>query len=120
MRHIIFAVVTIGVFLTSGAALGKTGDQISMPNKVRTFLSNITGSWRMDGATRGTFNCKWDSGHSTLVGVEQFQNADGSGTLSDIWHWDGISEDGVILNWSCSNNDGFGYGQVRGRYCLRP
>ena len=37
----------------------------------------------MDGATKGTLNCEWNPGKNTLVGVEQFQNADGSGTLSD-------------------------------------
>ena len=114
-RNLIIVAVVTFTGTTSGESQANSRVPSGMPKKVRQFFNSIAGSWRMEGATMGTFTGKWDPGHSTLIGSEHFQNTDGSGFLSDIWHWDGISADGVILNWSCSTNDGFGYGQVRGK-----
>jgi len=115
MRRFIIIAIAVIVIATSEGAHATSGIPTGMPKNIRSFLDNMCGSWRMDGATKGTSEYEWNPGQSTLIGVEQFQIEDVSGTLSDIWHWDGISEQGVILSWSCTSNEGFAYGEVQGK-----
>ncbi len=62
MRRLLCAVVAVGVLFTAGVSIAQE-DAPQMPEKVRAFLDNVTGTW-IDNDEEGTgkVEVRWDSG----------------------------------------------------------
>jgi len=121
MRRLLFAVVAVGVMSVAGLSFAQDKESPQMPEKVREFLDNMTGSWNVesiwDGEAEmtGGIETDWDARKNTLIGNGEFLFGDASGSWSSILHWDAKSEDGVILSWSGSSTEGFEYGKIHGK-----
>jgi hypothetical protein len=110
------AVVASIVVFAAGVSYAQESSPASMPEKVRKFLDNMTGTWRSDDEEgEGKGKIRWDSGKGTLIESGQFQYGDVFGTWTGLWYWDGISEDGVIGCASVSTSHGFAHGRLRGK-----
>ena len=86
-----------------------------MPKQVHQFFDNLNGAWRVVSPGKGTYTLEWCAGDSTLVGAEEFQAEEMSGTLTEIWQWDGVSKDGVVVSWSGLFSKGFASAEIRSR-----
>ncbi|MFC1636490.1 nuclear transport factor 2 family protein [Planctomycetota bacterium] len=116
MRRLMVSVVAVVVVFAAGVSYAQESGPASMPEKVRKFLDNMTGTWRSDdGEGEGKAEIRWDSGKGTLIESGQFQYGDVFGTWTGLWYWDGISEDGVIGCASVSTRYGFAHGKLRGK-----
>ena len=116
MRRFMVAVVAVVVVFAAGVSYAQESGPASMPEKVRKFLDNMTGTWRSnDEEGEGKAEIRWDSGKGTLIESGQFQYGDVFGTWTGLWYWDGISEDGVIGCASVSTRYGFAQGKLRGK-----
>ena len=116
MRRFTVAVIAVVIVFSAGVSYAQESGPASMPEKVRKFLDNMTGTWRTDdeeGDSKGEI--RWDSGKGTLIESGQFQEGDVFGTWTGLWYWDGISEDGVIGCASVSTSHGFAHGKLRGK-----
>ena len=69
-----------------------------MPKKVRAFRDNLVGSWNIGGVAGGKYECEWNLGKNAVIGNRRFKIGDIAGSGSDLWYWDGESEDGVIAS----------------------
>jgi ketosteroid isomerase-like protein len=93
----------------------QTAKPNGMPKKVHQFLDNLNGAWRVVSPGKGTYTLEWCAGDSTLVGAEEFQAEEMSGALTEIWQWDGVSRDGVVVSWSGLFSKGFASAEIRGK-----
>jgi len=116
MRRFMVAVVAVGVVFAAGVSYAQESGAPTMPEKVRGFLDNLTGTWKVDdeeGISKEEI--RWDSGKGALIENGQFQGWGAFATWTGLWYWDGISEDGVILCVSVSTSHGFAHGELRGK-----
>jgi len=116
MRRFMIAVVAVGVVFAAGASYAQEIGAPTMPEKVRGFLDNLTGTWKVDdeeGISKEEI--RWDSGKGALIENGQFQGWGAFATWTGLWYWDGISEDGIILCVSVSTSHGFAHGELRGK-----
>lgn len=109
------AIVSVVVF--SGVSFTQDIKPPKMPAKVRAFLNRMTGTWSRDGEVVGTFENNWDHGGSALIGTGNMVVKELAlpFKLTQIWYWDGLSDNGVIRTWSASASSGFANGMFRGK-----
>lgn len=89
-----------------------------MPEGVRTFLNNFVGTWNFDGRVKGTQTAEWDAGKGALIVLRQYlpeAPSDISGYSSAFFRWDGTTNDGIIMCWNSSTNQGISYGETKGK-----
>ena len=115
MRRLLFAVVAVGVLFNAGLSIAQEKAAPQMPEKVRAFLDNLTGTWNIDGTSKGECELAWDTGKGAVIGRGQYQMGDVSAPWTALWYWDGISEDGVILCFNMSNSPGYHQGNLHGQ-----
>jgi len=98
-----------------GAGLSFAQEEVAkMPEQVREFLDALTGTWTYDGAASGSITTKWDGGKGCIVMYGQEDHEDFTSYWTEFIHWDGVSDDGIVLSsasaWSkgyqCSNAHG--------------
>jgi len=109
------AVLAVAVVFFAGVSYAQENSPAPMPEKVRSFLDKLVGTWNFDGSSKGKNEIRWDSGKGTLIDNGQFQTGNVSGSWSAIWYWDGLSDDGVIVSWSGPTNRGISHGRLQGK-----
>jgi len=114
MRRLLFGIVVVGIALAVSVSQAQESGP-PMPERVRTFLDNVTGRWTVGGSTQGTNEVRWDATGMVLLDTGQFEEPDLSGSWTGVWHWDGVSEDAIIVSWGSPTSHGFGYGQLHGK-----
>jgi len=71
-----------------------------MPQQVRNYLENIVGAWDLDSKTlKARVVFAWDPGKTFIIGNAQGQMGDRPFSDAAFWHWDGVSENGIIISW---------------------
>jgi len=113
MKRFLTAIVVVGVALNSGLTFAQDEDAPQIPEKVRKFLDNLAGTWNMVSPSKGRTEIKWDAGMNALS--DQFQVNEASDSWSAIWHWDGKSDDGIIVSWIRTLGKGIMVGNLHGR-----
>jgi hypothetical protein len=116
MRRLLFAVVIVGVVFSAGVSATQE-EPPQMPEKVRGILDNITGMWSFDAGDegKGMIEYKWNLGEDAIIGHAQYENGELSGSGTEFFYWDGISEDGLLASMSYSGDEGIGHEALAGK-----
>jgi len=115
MRRWMIGIVVVGIVLAAGVASAQQSGP-PMPEKVRAFLDRMTGTWEVRaGEETGRIDYRWNAGGSAVIGDASYDRGEISGFGTEMFHWDGISEDGIVVSMSYAGDDGLYQAQIRGR-----
>ena len=116
MRRLLFAVVVVGMVFGTGLSFAEENTNL-MPENVRKFLDNFVGTyrWHVDGNYKGTHTNEWDAGNACLIVTGQDIFEDELIHCTELIHWDGISEDGIVFRSILSGSKGMGCFNAHGK-----
>jgi hypothetical protein len=112
MKRFIVAVVVVFVVFATGVLYAQEDGPPKMPEKVRNTLEKLIGTWSWDANDyRGIIAYKWDSQKFYVIG--EARNITGEHLFgSELWGWDGISEDGIIVFNMAVSDHGSAHGKI--------
>jgi len=117
MKRFVLASIVLILLVNSGVTLAKQDAPPNMPQKVREFLDRMTGTWKTGGTFEGTAILKWDSHKKSIIGNGQWTKAEGGrfNSWTELWSWDGETEDGVNAFWLAAGDHDIARGEIRGK-----
>lgn len=114
MRRLMMGIVVVGIVLGAGVSSAQQSGP-PMPEKVRAFLDKMTGTWEYRaGEEAGRVDYRWNAGRSAVVGDASYEKAEMSGSGTEMFHWDGTSQDGIVVSMSYVDDEGLYHAQIYG------